>query len=109
MKCRKCPRDKKNLRSCPYQLVQANIFVHFIPLDHDEMNEKDRVIADAKKPLSVTDRLRSVFTGFSRKQLIGGHEQDNHDEVRDFGVDHSRCIDKQCDYRVVSVMYYAVM
>ena len=60
--------------------MQANIFVHFIPTDHDEMNEKDQVIAEAKKPPTLTDRIKSVF-GFSKKQLIGGHEQDNHDEV----------------------------
>ena len=49
------------------------------------MNEKDRVIAAVKKPPTLTDRLKSVF-GFSRKQLVGGHEQDNHDEVSNSDV-----------------------
>ena len=54
--------------------------MHFIPIDHDEMNEKDRAMAAVKKPPTLTDRIKSVF-GFSKKQLVGGHEQDNHDEV----------------------------
>ena len=57
--------------------------MHFIPVDHDGMNEKDLLSADAKKALSVTDRLKSVFGGLSstKKMIVGGHEQDNHDEV----------------------------
>ena len=52
--------------------------MHFIPVDHDDMNS-----GDAKKALSVTDRLKSVFGGLTapKKMIVGGHEQDNHDEV----------------------------
>lgn len=52
--------------------------MHFIPVDHDDMNS-----VDAKKALSVTDRLKSVFGGLTapKKMIVGGHEQDNHDEV----------------------------
>ena len=67
-----------------YLLVQANIFVHFIPVDHDDMNAKDHFAAKAKKPPSLKDRIKSAFAGLStpKKLNIGGHEQDNHDEVR---------------------------
>jgi hypothetical protein len=63
--------------------AQANIFVHFIPVDHDDMNAADHLAAKAKKPLSFKDRIKSVFGGLTgtKKQNIGGHEQDNHDEV----------------------------
>ena len=38
--------------------------------------------AESKKPPSVTDRLKSVFTGLaSSKKKVSGHEQDNHNEV----------------------------
>jgi hypothetical protein len=80
-----------NGRQSPYLLLltaliitaQANIFVHFIPVDHDDMNTADHLAAKAKKPLSFKDRLKSVFGGLTgaKKQNIGGHEQDNHDEV----------------------------
>ena len=53
--------------------------MHFVPVDHDIMNDKD---AEATTTLSVTDRLKSVFGGLTAKKMnVGGHEQDNHDEV----------------------------
>lgn len=60
---------------------QANIFVHFIPVDHDDENEKDAALAKLRSP-SIRDRVKSVFSGLTaKKKNIGGHEQDNHDEV----------------------------
>jgi hypothetical protein len=63
--------------------AQANIFVHFIPVDHDDMNAMDYEAQEAKKPASLRDKVKSVFGGLAatKKQNIGGHEQDNHDEV----------------------------
>ena len=63
--------------------MQANIFVHFIPVDHDDMNAMDYQAQEGKRPQSFKDRIKSVFGGLSatKKQNIGGHEQDNHDEV----------------------------
>jgi hypothetical protein len=63
--------------------AQANIFVHFIPVDHDDMNKIDYEEQEAKKPASLRDKVKSVFGGLAatKKQNIGGHEQDNHDEV----------------------------
>ena len=56
--------------------------MHFVPVDHDEMNEKDMLMAESKKLPSVSDRFKSVFGGLaSSKKKISGHEQDNHDEV----------------------------
>lgn len=57
--------------------------MHFIPVDHEVMNEKDMLAAEALNAPSVTDRLKSVFGGLTapKKMIVGGHEQDNHDEV----------------------------
>ena len=49
----------------------ANIFVHFEPVDHEEMNRRDRGLAS-----EATDRS---FLSKTRK-FISGHEQHNHDE-----------------------------
>ena len=56
--------------------------MHFIPTDHDDENEKDRLAARLANP-TMTDRAKKLFSGLSttKKQNIGGHEQDNHDEV----------------------------
>lgn len=57
--------------------------MHFIPVDHDEQNEKDREAIKAKTPPSLSDKFKSaIFKGFSRTKKVGGHEQDNHNEVR---------------------------
>lgn len=56
--------------------------MHFVPIDHDEMNEKDMLYAESKKPPTVTDRLKNVFGGLAASnKKISGHEQDNHDAV----------------------------
>lgn len=56
--------------------------MHFVPIDHDEMNEKDMLYAESKKPPSVTDRFKKVFGGLAASnKKISGHEQDNHDAV----------------------------
>ena len=59
--------------------------MHFIPLDHDEENDKDEERKKLANP-SITDKLKSVFSGLTnKKKNIGGHEQDNHSEV-DWGL-----------------------
>eukprot|EP01041_Mallomonas_annulata_P003566 gene3566-7092_t len=48
----------------------ANIFVHFEPIDHEEMNAKDH-------PMATVDRSFLKRT----KRQFGGHEQNNLDEA----------------------------
>lgn len=63
--------------------MQANIFVHFIPVDHDEENEKDREKAALLAPPSMAERMKKALAGLvAKKKNVGGHEQDNHDQVR---------------------------
>jgi hypothetical protein len=50
----------------------ANIFVHFKPLDHDEMNSKDAAL---RRRTSAKSSGKSALS-----RLMGGHESDNHDE-----------------------------
>jgi hypothetical protein len=63
----------------------ANIFVHYIPTDHDRENENDRIIQaerKAKPPSStmVLDLEREMKNKLLNERLVGGHEQDNHAE-----------------------------
>jgi Ankyrin repeats (3 copies) len=66
-----------------FLLAQANIFVHFKPVNHDENNEKDLVDRLGQKAKGFADTLfhgvKKVIGG-----NIGGHEQHNHDldEIR---------------------------
>jgi ankyrin repeat protein len=62
--------------------------VHYIPLDHDDMNKFDRddAVEKAKNAPSVVHNvaniIRGAFKGKSaKKESIGGHEQSNHDEL----------------------------
>jgi hypothetical protein len=50
----------------------ANIFVHFKPVDHEEMNEQD-----ANLRRRAASRSSGSMSPFSR--LMGGHEDSNHD------------------------------
>jgi hypothetical protein len=93
------------LHGRPYPLVgryYANIFVHFIPVDHDEENAKDqedkknrdlsgqgfRAVPYSKfkdEVPSLVDKVKAFFSGESesnKRNNIGGHEQTNHNEVR---------------------------
>lgn len=64
----------------------ANVFIHFSPIDHDEMNEKDEKL---RKP-EVLSMFQSNVVKEGNKKLkdtlldvrkrIGGHEQSNHDD-----------------------------
>eukprot|EP01041_Mallomonas_annulata_P003564 gene3564-7089_t len=47
----------------------ANLFVHFIPVDHDQMNAKDR------------GHIDHPFHKNTKHVRVGGHEQSNHDET----------------------------
>lgn len=70
--------------------MQANVFVHFQPVDHEAMNQHD--VEEALKPKKKIDGITSHITNMlfpardakkvmpQRKGNIGGHEQDNHDE-----------------------------
>lgn len=49
----------------------ANIFVHFKPIDHDEMNHKDA----AHRRGQSSHQSPSILS-----KLMGGHEDSNHDE-----------------------------
>lgn len=55
---------------------QANLFVHFQPVDHVEMNQQDQEKGAKKKKSQL---LKSADES-SFKGNIGGHEQFNHDE-----------------------------
>eukprot|EP00607_Mallomonas_marina_P003081 CAMPEP_0182438378 /NCGR_PEP_ID=MMETSP1167-20130531/85727_1 /TAXON_ID=2988 /ORGANISM="Mallomonas Sp, Strain CCMP3275" /LENGTH=376 /DNA_ID=CAMNT_0024631717 /DNA_START=39 /DNA_END=1169 /DNA_ORIENTATION=- len=48
----------------------ANIFVHFKPVDHDEMNAKDHGTKISSKKVKVPA---------SQPKTMGGHEHDNHE------------------------------
>ena len=63
----------------------ANIFVHFIPIDHDRVNENDYALQRERKnkpPSStmVLDLEKEMKSKLSNERLIGGHEQSNHAE-----------------------------
>ena len=66
--------------------TQANIFVHYIPVDHDDMNEKDHEaaeVAEERKKISKTKAV-AAKAAIARNRDIGGHEHDNHDEVTSY-------------------------
>jgi hypothetical protein len=52
----------------------ANIFVHFKPVDHEEMNKEDANL----RRRAASKSSGSSFGSLSR--LMGGHEDSNHDE-----------------------------
>jgi len=61
----------------------ANIFVHFIPTDHDKENENDYALQRERKnkpPSStmVLDLEKEMKSKLLNERLIGGHEQSNH-------------------------------
>lgn len=70
--------------------LYANVFVHYKPIDHDEMNERDRLIREGKLDEAEDvklDKQPSISRVFSRNavgtgkfQKIGGHEQDQHED-----------------------------
>eukprot|EP00596_Hydrurales_sp_CCMP1899_P004049 CAMPEP_0119051006 /NCGR_PEP_ID=MMETSP1177-20130426/72760_1 /TAXON_ID=2985 /ORGANISM="Ochromonas sp, Strain CCMP1899" /LENGTH=474 /DNA_ID=CAMNT_0007030053 /DNA_START=344 /DNA_END=1768 /DNA_ORIENTATION=+ len=81
------------LHGRPYPLVgrsYANIFVHFIPVDHEELNNNDEAAAaeSAAEKLKntpsrvkkLTDHITGLFKS-SKKEKISGHEGANHDEA----------------------------
>ena len=65
----------------------ANVFVHFIPIDHDQVNEHDKQLALEKARLPATsqnvkesmEKVKDLLKN-TRSRLIGGHEHHNHDE-----------------------------
>lgn len=63
--------------------AQANIFVHYIPVDHDDLNEKDHEDAEVAEDRKRASKTKSVVAKavLARNRGIGGHEHDNHDEV----------------------------
>ena len=63
--------------------TQANIFVHYIPVDHDDMNEKDHEVAEVAEERKTVSKMKAVAAkaALARNRDIGGHEHDNHDEV----------------------------
>jgi hypothetical protein len=63
--------------------TQANIFVHYIPVDHDDLNEKDHEAAEVAEDRKRISKTKSVAAkaALARNRDIGGHEHDNHDEV----------------------------
>ena len=63
--------------------TQANIFVHYIPVDHDDMNEKDHEVAEVAEERKTASKMKAVAAkaALARNRDIGGHEHDNHDEV----------------------------
>jgi len=67
----------------------ANIFVHYIPVDHDEMNEK-----------TFNRKMPKTSQGFiaSDEKHIGGHEQSNHGdhEIKK----HLEAIDKKLEEEI---------
>ena len=62
----------------------ANIFVHFIPIDHEEENEKDRQRGLAIEIPKDADWAAAAKKQMHRKPRPGrnevGHEQQNHDD-----------------------------
>jgi hypothetical protein len=81
------------LHGRPYPLVgryYANIFVHFIPVNHEELNSNDQAIAaesaaeKVKNTPSTVKKLMDHIIGLfkrSKKEKICGHEGANHDEA----------------------------
>lgn len=47
----------------------ANLFIHFVPVDHDEMNDRD------------FNKNSHPFKETTRDVKVGGHEQSNHDQA----------------------------
>lgn len=66
---------------------QANIFVHFIPLDHFEENDRDPALHKSD------DKGRGWFNPPKTSNTQGGHEQGNHDE--DTVKKHMASIDRR--------------
>jgi hypothetical protein len=59
--------------------MYANVFVHFIPIDHDEINEHDEALRVQQSKQTKGGLFSKLLGGKSSN--IGGHEQDNHDEA----------------------------
>lgn len=65
----------------------ANLFVHYQPIDHEEVNARDRQLAEAAKNKNAlsffginSNKQYKAPTVSRRAAKIGGHEQDQHDE-----------------------------
>jgi len=56
----------------------ANVFIHFIPVTHDENNEKYFKNPRSAKPIN---RKPLTFDSSRKHEKIGGHEQSNHDDA----------------------------
>eukprot|EP00604_Paraphysomonas_vestita_P002251 CAMPEP_0174819618 /NCGR_PEP_ID=MMETSP1107-20130205/2962_1 /TAXON_ID=36770 /ORGANISM="Paraphysomonas vestita, Strain GFlagA" /LENGTH=375 /DNA_ID=CAMNT_0016033465 /DNA_START=336 /DNA_END=1463 /DNA_ORIENTATION=+ len=54
----------------------ANIFIHFKPFDHDEMNAED----SKKRLLESKKKSSTNLFGSKISKLMGGHEDSNHEE-----------------------------
>lgn len=67
-----------------FQTNQANVFVHFSPIDHDEENEKYFNQAHKKISPKIARQMQQMKKTLAdvRKKVgkVGGHEHDNHDE-----------------------------
>ena len=60
-------------------MLQANIFVHYKPLEYDERVERFQESLNKGDSVSVArEKARPIAS--VRGQKVGGHEQDNHDE-----------------------------
>lgn len=73
---------------------QANVFVHFQPINHDAINmqdQRERMASFKKPPVNgVGSHIRNLFgqesssiakkTSTTPKGYVGGHEQSNHEE-----------------------------
>lgn len=93
--------------------LYANVFVHFQPVDHDLMNQRD--VEEHNKPKKKVDGVVGHFASLlsggkdskskaalsrSSKGNVGGHEQDNHDE--EHVQRHMEAIDKEHHAKMAS-------
>eukprot|EP01042_Synura_sphagnicola_P000631 gene631-692_t len=57
----------------------ANLFIHFIPVDHEEMNSNDvATYTDSMKAEAGATSQVHPFEQSRKDLLVGGHEQSNH-------------------------------
>jgi prolyl 4-hydroxylase len=58
----------------------ANVFVHFIPVNHEENNKKH-----LSSPSFASPRIKAIRNTRDSFKKVGGHEQSNHDDLE---LDH---------------------
>lgn len=60
---------------------QANVFVHYKPLDHEENNRRDHEPKQAASSSSSSSLAAITLQAMKERYMrIGGHEQNNHDK-----------------------------